>query len=85
MTYTVLRWQDDYVGVPLEEQLRSRPGRWAVVADNAPSSTAALHRDKVRGLLGDGFEVDCDPVSDGPYGIIYEITARFVPVYERGG
>lgn len=84
MSYTVLRWQDDYIAQPLEAQLRNRPGRWAVVADNAPAALAAAHRDAVRSLLGEGFEVACDPVSDGPYGIIYEITARFVDERQEG-
>jgi hypothetical protein len=79
VTYVVLRWADGYEGPRLEDQLRARPGVKAVVEESQPSSVTGLVVQQLRARLGSDFEVHCEPVDDGPYGVLYDITATYAP------
>jgi hypothetical protein len=76
--YTVLRWVDQDPP-PLADQLRARPGVKAVVDERLPNPVAAVTVAQLRRLLGHEFEVDCEPVDDGPYGVLYDVTAFYIP------
>jgi hypothetical protein len=74
---TVLRWEDGG-GPDLVEQLCSRPGRWAVVAEDL-SNTQTWSLTATVEHLGYGIETRCAPMDDGPHGVRYEVLARYVP------
>lgn len=77
-TDTVLRWANSEPPVQsLEDQLRARPARWAVIDENLPGPVAKMRADGLRAKLGDGFSVTTMPHDDGPYGVLYEVWAAF--------
>lgn len=73
----VLRWIDGG-GPTLAEQLRSRPECVAIVGDDLSAGEA---RDLGACIerLGPEFGYGIAPCDDGPYGVRYEVTARFSP------
>lgn len=75
-TGRVLSWQDGG-GPTLNDELRSRPGIWAVVATRVHSSSISYFRGQLY-LDIDLFEVHVRATDDGEYGPLYEIAARYV-------
>lgn len=73
MEPTILRWDPPMPSEPtLAEQLRARPGHWAIVAEtNDPGQT--IYR---LCLDEDEFEVDWSPCDDGLFGVVYEVRVR---------
>lgn len=82
MDETVIRWTDGHHPEPLYDQLRRRPNRWAVVAEDLRSSEVGARLDRIEFFLGEGFEVWAQTTDDGEYGVIYEIQASYIGAEE---
>ena len=76
----IMRWVNPPDWMPgLEQELLSRPGEWAVIAE-----TTAPGREIERvGLDSDRFEVRAQACDDGEYGVVYEVQARALPLDDR--
>lgn len=73
----VIAWRDAPTWPSLVDELRSRPGAWALVCESAPEAVAVAFIERY-GLRGDSIEHRVQPVDDGPYGVLYDIEARYV-------
>lgn len=79
----VIRWGPAYREPSLGEQLKTHPGQWGVIGEKIPGDVL---QDRLRSLsLGDQFEVTAEPYDDGPYGVLYEISARYIDERDDGG
>ncbi len=75
----VIRWEgaeNSQVAVPLAEQLRQRAGAWAVIGQNVTADNLSSPLTPWAQLndVAD-IEVECRPVDDGEFGVLYDIYA----------